>query len=367
MKNNNKHKNSFSSKQDFIKFYGNKMSVQEKAAFIENTEKDEFANEAIKGYNLFPNSIKDLNGIDNSIRNKTNNINAEFKNIYVLTTVIIIVSIAIVYFIFPTKTNITNALIQKSKNVVTKVDTHKINILNFEIKNASEPPEIKQITINQAKTDQKLIRDFEKLKPLEKINNSQLSIKNENNTDSLSNNIAAFINMSTSYMHEFKVVDYSKIYRNKIKQDVNLNGSLSAKYENRYYNNDKKINVDEANFIPYSQFLSETMGMLSENNYKDALQNFIIILQQFPNDQNAHFYGGLCYYNLGLYQKSIKHFDAIIESKIIIFAQEAGWYKSLSLINLNKNSEAKVSLKKIISTKGFYSKRASEKLKQIEK
>jgi len=167
-------------------------------------------------------------------------------------------------------------------------------------------------------------------------------------------------------MHEFKVADYSKIYQNKIKPNLFLNGSLSAKYENKITNNTENT-FESPKYITYSQFLSKTMRLLAEGNYKDALQNFIIIIQQFPNDQNAHFYSGLCYYNLGLYQKSIEHFDAIIESKIIVFAQEAEWYKVLSFINLNKNSEANTYLKKIILKKGFYAKRASEKLIQIEK
>lgn len=357
MKNNNKYKDSLFSKPDFIKFYGNKMSAQEKAKFIANSEKDEFANEAIKGYDLFPNSVLDLNEIDKSIKNKTNKINAGFKNIYVFTTVIIIVSIAIVYFIFPAKNNISN--------VITEVDTHKINILNFEIKNALEIPEVKQITIKQAKADQKSIKDYERIKPLEKISRQNLIV---NKNDSINNeNISVYFNMPTSYMYEFKVVDYSKIYNNKIKIDLFENNGLSAKYENKQANKNENNNIIENNYITYNQFLSETIGMLSTNSYKDALKNFIIIIQQFPNDQNAHFYSGLCYYNLGLYQKSIEHFDAIIESKIIVFAQEAEWYKVLSFINLNKNSEANTYLKKIILKKGFYAKRASEKLIQIEK
>jgi len=212
------------------------------------------------------------------------------------------------------------------------------------------------------------MKDYERIKPLEKISKLHISsVKNENVADSLNNvNITEFIDMPTSYMHEFKVADYSKIYQNKIKPNLFLNGSLSAKYENKITNNTENT-FESHKYITYSQFLSKTMRLLAEGNYKDALQNFIIILQQFPNDQNAHFYCGLCYYNLGLYQKSIEHFDAIIESKIIVFYQEAEWYKVLSFINLNKNSEANTYLKKIILKKGFYAKRASEKLIQIEK
>lgn len=168
-------------------------------------------------------------------------------------------------------------------------------------------------------------------------------------------------------MYDFKIVDYSKIYNNKIKKNVFENNGLSAKYENNQNINNEITNLSEYNYITYTQFLSETMEKFSINSYKEALQNFVIIIKQFPNDQNAHFYGGLCYYNIGLYNKSIEFFNFIIDSKVIVFYQEAEWYRTLSLINLNRNSEAVECLKKIIQAKGFYAKRASEKLLQIEK
>lgn len=366
MKNNNVHITANNFKKEFELFIQNKMTEKEKLEFIANNKNDEFVNEAIKGYNLLPDAIIDLNEIDKSLKISIKSTGTGFKNIFVLSTALITVSIIIIYFILTTHNNSEKIINQKSQHPISEVDTHKINILNYEIKSADELPEIEQITINQAKTDQKLIRDFEKLIPLEKINNSKVTAKNENINDSLNNNLA-FINMSTTYMYEFKVVDYSKIYNNSIKIDIFENNGLSAKFENYQNINNQNYYSKENNYITYNQFLSETMEMLSKNNYKNALQNFIIVLQQFPNDQNAHFYGGLCYYNLGLYQKSIEHFDAVIDSKVNVFYQEAQWYKSLSLINLGYNDKAQILLKKIIKENGFYYKRANDKLLQIVK
>lgn len=365
MKNNYSNRTEVSSEKDFLKFFSNKMSDSEKSKFISNSETDEFEKEAINGYKLFPNAVSDIDEINNKVKTKSKNFNSGNNNIYIFTASIIIVSMIIVYFIFPTNNKIRNNNILNNNLKNLQINNNKINAINIEINKATESSVDNQITVIQTKTDQVLIRDYEKINPLEKIKNQNLS---SNKNDTLNNeNISVYINMPTSYMYEFKVVDYSKIYNNKIKTDIFENNGLSAKYENHQNNNNQNFNPTENNYITYNQFLTETMGKLSVNNYKEALQNFVIIIEQFPNDQNSHFYGGLCYFNLGLYQKSIEHFNSNIESKIIVFAQEAEWYKTLSLINLNENSEAKECLKKIISAKGFYSKRASEKLSQIEK
>ena len=108
------------------------------------------------------------------------------------------------------------------------------------------------------------------------------------------------------------------------------------------------------------------MGKFYTNYFKDALKDFNTIIQQFPDDLNAHFYGGLGYYNIGLNQKAIEYFDAVLETNTLTFAQEALWYKALSLINANQINDAKEILTRIIEANGFYAKRAEETIKSIK-
>lgn len=370
MKKNNTNINSDLSKKDFESYFKGNMNDEEKSKFLSDSENNEFENEALKGFALFPDGINDIPEIDKSIKtNFGNNISITRKYFYIATPIVIVSLMVLLYFLNESSKNTINKksnLVENNLNTL-KIDTHKINNINKEIENAIVNSESEQINSIKAKTDQKSVTDFEKIKPLETISNVKVSsIKNEN--DSSGNKLfTAFIHMITDYMYDFKVIDYSKIYNNKIKTDIFETGSISAKFENKLNNTDDNSNNLSANYVRYKDFLSETMGKLSANSYKNALQDYIIIIQHFPKDQNANFYGGLCYYNLGLFEKAIEFFDVIIESNVAVFYQEAKWYKANSLLNSNKIKEAKKEFKEIVSIKGFYAERAIEKLSQIDK
>ncbi len=372
MKKNNTNINSDLSKNDFKSYFEGNMNDEEKSKFLADSENNEFENEALKGFAIFPKGINDIPEIDKSIKtNFSNHISITRKYFYIATPIVMVSLMVLLYFLNNSSKNTDNkknSLVENNLNTL-KIDTHKINNINKEIENAEINSESEQINSIQAKTDQKSITDFEKIKPLERISNVKItSVKNIIENDSSSNRLfTAFIHMTTDYMYDFKVVDYSKIYNNKIKTDIFETGSISAKFENKLNNSEDNSNNLSANYVRYKDFLSETMGKLSANSYKNALQDYIIIIQHFPKDQNANFYGGLCYYNLGLFEKAIEFFDVIIESNVAVFYQEAKWYKANSLLNSNHIKEAKKEFKEIVSIKGFYAERAIEKLSQIDK
>lgn len=368
MKKNNTNINSDLSKKDLKSYFEGNMNDEEKSKFLADSENNEFEKEALKGFALFPDGINDIPEIDKSIKtNFSNNISITRKYFYIATPIVIVSLMVLLYFLNNSSKNANNKNLSENNFKTLKIDTHKINIINKEIENAEVNSESEQINSIQAKTDQKSVTDFEKIKPLETISNVKISsLKNEN--DSSGNQLfTAFIHMTTDYMYDFKVVDYSKIYNNKIKTDIFETGSISAKFENKLNNVEDNSNNLSANYVRYKDFLSETMGKLSANSYKGALQDYIIIIHHFPKDQNANFYGGLCYYNLGLFEKAIEFFDVIIESNVAVFYQEAKWYKANSLLNSNNIKEAKKEFKEIVSINGFYAERAIEKLSQIDK
>lgn len=358
------------SKKDFKKFFEDKMSEEEKTKFISNSENDAFEKEAIEGFKLFPNAISDITIFDNSIKtNFSNKLSFAKKTIYIYAPVIIVAIFAIIYFLYNTNNKIENKSLTENDNKTIIIDTHKINIINKEIKNAIVNSETEQINLVQAITDQKSVTDFERTRPLETINKlNPSSVKSINANDSSTNELfTAFIYMTTDYMYDFKVIDYSKIYNNKIKTNIFETGSIAAKFENKQNSSEDNAANNISHYVTYKDFLYEAMGKISTNNYKSALQDYIIIIQHFPLDQNANFYGGLCYYNIGLYDKAIEFFNVILESNVAIFYQEAKWYKANSLVSSDKIKEAKKEFNEIIKSNGFYKERAIEKLLQIDK
>ncbi|MBI5538594.1 MAG: hypothetical protein HY951_00935 [Bacteroidia bacterium] len=358
------------SKKDFKKFFEDKMNEEEKTRFISNSENDAFEKDALEGYKLFPGAISDVPNIDNTIKtNFSNKLSPVKKVIYFSASIIIISVISIIYFTNSINNNYHKNVITENNFKTISIDTHKINILNKEIKNAVVNSETEQINLGQAKTDQKSVTDFEKTRPLETINKlNPSSVKSININDSSTNeSFTAFIYMTTDYMYEFKVIDYSKVYNNNIKTDIFETGSIAAKFENKQNSSADNSANEQSHYVKYKDFLYEAMGKISTNNYKSALQDYIIIIQHFPLDQNANFYGGLCYYNIGLYDKAIEFFNVILESNVAIFYQEAKWYKANSLVSSDKINEAKKEFNEIIKSNGFYKERAIEKLLQLNK
>jgi tetratricopeptide (TPR) repeat protein len=81
------------------------------------------------------------------------------------------------------------------------------------------------------------------------------------------------------------------------------------------------------------------------------LVNFLTILNKYPNDLNAHYYGGLCYYNINNPTKALEFFDYILTHDHNAFYQEAQFYKALCLQRLGEYGKANFLLKKNCSAK----------------
>ncbi len=368
MKKNNININYSASKEDFRLFSEGKMNKEQKSDFLKQTEGDEFSKEAMKGFEKFPGSFNDINDIDKSIHTKTQ---TEFKRLikrkfFSIISPIILIAV-ICFFLIHHKT--PEVALPNKNEISQNIDFHQINTDKREIEKAVLIPESKQITSVKAQNEQNKVAIFEKSMPvefIEKLHAISVSgnLSGENANPGIDEH---YNNLPTTYMYDLKVVNYSGIYRNKIKKIIPDGGSIPPRFENRQ-SSSNTISVDEnTTSVAYNDFLNDAMGKFSTNNFKEALQDYNTILQQYPDDLNAHFYGGLSYYNIGLNKKAIVFFDAVLENNAITFTQEALWYKALSLINAENTKEAEVLLKKIIESKGFYASRANETLTMIKK
>lgn len=135
----------------------------------------------------------------------------------------------------------------------------------------------------------------------------------------------------------------------------------------RYYrNNDQQFkqgfseNVDgEQNLkLPYVNLLNRAISDFSKEEYKLALLNFDIILENYPDDANALFYGAMCLYNLGQFQQAEGRFLKLQNIPFANFSEEGNWYL-LHVYHKMNNKKAFETLKSsIINQDGFYSSRA---------
>ena len=350
------------SKEDF-KHNFEKNNDSDQREFSNSFNKDEFEYEAAQGYKAFPGAINDIDSIDKNIHSivRSKRILLRMKRVTLVSIPIVISILIIFYFTHnPTREN-------KNNLISLSVDSHKINSMNREIEKAQLIPEKEQITSTKATHEQKNVAVFEKEMPPALIEKLQaISVKNDAGDIKNINPDEHYSYLPTQYLYDLKVIDYSNIYRKGIKKLISDGGSLDPKFENRQNTNNSLNNDDISTTVLYMEFLNNAMGKFSANHFKEALKDYIYILQQYPDDQNAHFYGGLCYYNIGLYDNSVTFFNAVLESNVVTFTQEALWYKALSFIQNNQFDEAEILLHKIITIKGFYSAQAQDELNYLK-
>lgn len=173
-------------------------------------------------------------------------------------------------------------------------------------------------------------------------------------------------NTKTLYLSELLVVDYSMIYQKGIeKKSIQLPGvSADKANEDDTSPNDLSIETHTEEII-YIDFLRAAQEKFRKNKFKEALKEYKLILRQYPNDINAHFYSGLCYYNINKLNIAIEHFDRTINHEFNTFQEEALWYKALCLYESGQTSKCITLLNKIANSSGFYAVNASKLLEKI--
>lgn len=164
------------------------------------------------------------------------------------------------------------------------------------------------------------------------------------------------------YLNDLKVLDY-RAYRSKPTiqtKQLELTGTPANQSQPGETKEEEFTwkNVD----VPYIDYLDKSMEIFSRGNNKKALARFEEIIKTYPDDLNALFYAGLCYYNLREFDKAITSFGKCEDSKYTNFNEEAEWYKAKSLLASGNKDQARSLLTKIQSTNGYYSAQAKKLL-----
>lgn len=161
------------------------------------------------------------------------------------------------------------------------------------------------------------------------------------------------------YLYDLKLLDY-RAYRSRPKittKQMILTGTPANVGENS-----EPVETTEWQDveIPYIDYVDKTMELFSKGNTKKALSRFQVILETYPDDVNANFYAGLCYYNLKEYTSATNSFEKCVDSKYTNFSEEAEWYKAKSLLAGGKKNEAIELFNKISDANGYYSAQAKK-------
>ncbi len=359
MRNSNRYKDIFGSKENLtrtdIESYES-TSAAGKNSLEQKMENDSFEKDAMEGWEKLNYETSSLDAISNKIFP---------KKILPWKTAIGALSIGVIsvftfqYFFNAAETNSKSVKIEVAK--ANNKNNSKINIESADvilpvlIEQMNEVVESEQITaseiINDFEEMEFLITELPPLKPIE--------IEGNNTTPELiSNRFLA----KEIYLHELKLIDYSNYRKNPVVQtkQLILNG-LPADKENE---NSESYNSNwESIDVPYLKYLEKSIYYFNKGRNKKALARFETIMESYPKDVNANFYGGLCLFNLGEYTKAISHFDNCLNGDYNNFDEEAKWISALSYEKTNDTAKANILFQEIVDSKTFYTAQAKEKLK----
>lgn len=165
------------------------------------------------------------------------------------------------------------------------------------------------------------------------------------------------------YLQDLKAIDYSQ-YRSKpavlIEQYILSGVPANQENEEAFPQEDPQVQIVS---IPYMDYLEKSLKFTNRGKWKQALSRFNEIMKTYPDDVNARFYAGWCYYNLGQYNDACLNFSACLQLEFSNFNEEAEWYLAQSRLANGEKTLAKELFLKIRNQKGFYSKQAEKVLK----
>lgn len=342
-------------------YFEGKMNPEEMHDLEMKAQNDPFLYEAMEGYEAHPEGLDRVS----QLQKQTGGGNSFFGK-GTLTVLGIAAGVYITALII--KPEIT----EPESNIVNTVDTahyEEVEVVPEAIDTFVYAETEEQITPEEIKKSKPLMKDSneelaEKLEVEENKNEvinieEEIIVENHNELIPENNNKSTSIQAPFIYQYDMYVIDYRVIERKN--EVINYTRyeftGLSAEFEDeldRENSYNKETNVE----VPYLEYLERSMYYFSKGQYKKALNRYSTILEQYPKDLNAHFYGALCYYDMKQYEKALELFSNLLifekEKGFIAFRQEAKWYQAKTLIKLNKKNEAIKILDEIIAEGLFY-------------
>lgn len=280
--------------------------------------------------------------------------------LYVIAATAVIVGIAALIYL-PVKKNAPHTAAASS----LKVETSEI-ILPAHIDTLQELPQIEQVRISSIRTEQKQIAQ-EPTAPVSEpsVSNTEVNTLPEKSIPGKPLEMKVRKTAAEIDLSDLKLVDYTKYRSNPVipVERIIITGTSADLESNK---NEDVSTTKETIDIPYIDYLAKTAKLISKEKWKEALQRLDIILEAYPDDVNAHFYAGICAYNLQLPAKSLQHFSFCQTSVYDNFSQESQWYEAKTYLQLNDRQKAVALLRTISQENEFYAPQAKKLLKEFQ-
>jgi len=367
------------------------LSASEKYQLEQKIAANEFNSDAIEGFENTPGSLEGFTALQNKFHSNLprKSSNGFWKFEY---SILLVLGLAVgIYFVghyFLVQAELKKEAFDKQvivKNQQLNNDIAKPIVIqpiteldDNEIEEATLIEESKQLTSAKVISESPIVISMDSINNrTEEIDSTintihldkkvvNLELKEKKEVPPVNKTKVVYSNTKTLFLSQLLVVDYREIYTEQITlPNFELTGTPADK-ENKLDTSSKDLELTSfTKKIPYVEFLESTQLKFRKNQFKDALKDYRTILNQYPDDINAHFYSALCYYNINKQKKAIQHFDRVLENDYNTFDEEAKWYKALSYYELGKTSQCITLLNQIANANGFYAVKANNLLNDI--
>ncbi len=313
---------------------------------------------AVNGFTAISFTSADVDAIDHQIDVKTNALHANpltFAHIFLAC-----VSVASIFGFYYLVDSYSN---NKSTKMVYET-AKPISIPTIEKIIPAVEPEIipnEEIKIpkNDLAVEKKIIEKISiPVEPIKSITPGLLPV----NVKTPEVAFAPNYNSDIIYIYDLKVTGYNSLYFNHKLKPFEIKGHTPSFKENKESPN-TVFEKDYEQTIAADKVLKAGLGYFNKGKYGKALGEFQLLLETNPNDVNSLFYSAVAFYQIGKYDRTIKNLEAVLKSPNNTFHPEAKWNLALSNLKIGEKAKAKHLLIEIVNEKGFYSKRAGDKLK----
>lgn len=334
----------------FKKYFAGTMSPEEKLAFEKNLENDPFCKDAFEGFQFLDSDAKRVSSLEN--------INLKFQEKFDLqknentfpikTAVGIAASVVLLvgtFFLFK------NSLFQNQNTLAeNKVEEEEI---------------IEETTaLNTTETDVIIYNDSDKI-----IIGFEEEYEDIAPAPIASEKVAAEAKKSGT----FELEKQAEAKATQSKQDSRGALAQESATTDMFSGNDKTLmeNAVETTASRSKEISSEMIsdyksGILSYNqsNFEEAIIAFNSSIKKNQNTLNSNYYIGMSNFNMANYNNAITYFDKVISANSN-FADDAKYYKALTLIGKGQKEKAKVLLTELANSNSSFKTAAQNKLKSL--
>jgi hypothetical protein len=315
---------------------------------------------AVNGFSVLPFTSDDLVAIHREIDVKCGARKIPFSAGRVLIASVSLAMIALVYHLpaiisKPSESTISPVLPQKVVPQIILPSNEKKNELQSEVSFVASQAKKTLKTYQQKKFERKL-EHVDEFVPRP----AQIQLISVSPSEAANEPMLPHFSANVIYIYDLKVADYNSLYFG-----AHHSGSSDLSHTPVYRENPESPQPDlgpDLAELPSDRVLKEGLLLFTKGDYKAAMKNFDFLLANNSDDINAAFYSGICAFNLARYDRTIELLETAAGAGNSAFRQEALWFSALASLRKGDRSAGVRLLRQIVEEKGFYSKRAAEKL-----